>query len=75
MARQKLEITWIDKDQRAWLQPPVSVQEPARSYHAKHQAAHMDVLDKQPNKGDNHPTAQQTLSEATQDDFFGRNGA
>lgn len=75
MARQKLEITWIDKDQRAWLQPRVWVQEPARSCHAKHHAAHMDVLDKQPNKGDNHPTAQQTLSEATQDDFLGRNGA
>lgn len=75
MARQKLEINWIDKSQRAWLQPPVSVQEPARSYHAKLQAAQMDVLDKQPISGDNHPTAQQTLSEATQDDFLGRNGA
>ena len=32
---QKLELTWIGKDQRPRLEPRILLEEPARSYHAK----------------------------------------
>jgi hypothetical protein len=75
MARQKLEPTWIDKDQRAWLEPRTSILEPARSIHATHYVADIDVFDKQPSQSDNLQSAQSRPTEAAQDDFFGRVGA
>lgn len=35
MTRQKLELTWIGKDQRPRLEPRILLEDPARSYHAK----------------------------------------
>ena len=37
MSRQKLELTWIGKDQRPRLEPRILLEDPKRSYHAKRQ--------------------------------------
>jgi adenine-specific DNA-methyltransferase len=37
--RQKLELTWIGKDQRPRLEPRILLEDPSKSYHAKHRAA------------------------------------
>ncbi len=34
--KQKLELTWIGKDARPKLDPRILLEDPARSYHAKH---------------------------------------
>lgn len=36
--RQKLELTWIGKDQRPRLEPRILLEDPSRSYHAKQRA-------------------------------------
>ena len=53
MARQKLELTWIGKDQRPRLEPRILLEDPARSYHAKQRVTENDLFDNRLIKGDN----------------------
>ncbi|MDP2794032.1 MAG: site-specific DNA-methyltransferase [Sulfurisoma sp.] len=54
MARnQKLELTWIGKDARPRLEPRILLEDPARSYHAKHRVASADSFDNRLIFGDN----------------------
>lgn len=53
MTQQKLELTWIGKDQRPRLEPRILVEDPAYSYHAKHRLADNDIFDNRLVKGDN----------------------
>jgi len=53
MARQKLELTWIGKDQRPRLEPRILLEDPARSYHAKQRVTDRDIFDNRLIKGDN----------------------
>jgi adenine-specific DNA-methyltransferase len=51
--QQKLELTWIGKDQRPRLEPRILLEEPARSYHAKQRVTDNDLFDNRLIKGDN----------------------
>jgi len=51
--KQKLELTWIGKDARAKLEPRILLEEPARSYHAKHRVGENDLFDNRLIFGDN----------------------
>ena len=42
---QKLELTWIGKDQRPRLEPRILLEDPARSYHAKQRVTDRDIFD------------------------------
>ena len=53
MTRQKLELTWIGKDQRPRLEPRILLEDPARSYHARQQVTVNDLFDNRLIKGDN----------------------
>ena len=51
--KQKLELTWIGKDQRPRLEPRILLEDPARSYHAKQRVTEHDLFDNRLIKGDN----------------------
>ncbi len=51
--RQKLELTWIGKDQRPRLEPRILLEDPKRSYHAKQRVTDNDLFDNRLIKGDN----------------------
>jgi adenine-specific DNA-methyltransferase len=53
MSNQKLELTWIGKDQRPRLEPRILLEDPARSYHAKQRVTDNDLFDNRVIKGDN----------------------
>jgi adenine-specific DNA-methyltransferase len=53
MKHQKLELTWIGKDQRPRLEPRILLEDPARSYHAKQRETDNDLFDNRLIKGDN----------------------
>ena len=53
MAHQKLELTWIGKDQRPRLEPRILLEDPARSYHARQRVTDKDIFDNLLIKGDN----------------------
>jgi adenine-specific DNA-methyltransferase len=53
MAHQKLELTWIGKDQRPRLEPRILLEDPERSYHAKQRVTDKDLFDNRLIKGDN----------------------
>ncbi len=53
MAHQKLELTWIGKDQRPRLEPRILLEDPARSYHARQRVTDKDIFDNRLIKGDN----------------------
>ena len=53
MTRQKLELTWIGKDQRPRLEPRILLEDPARSYHARQRVTENDLFDNRLIKGDN----------------------
>ena len=53
MTRQKLELTWIGKDQRPRLEPRILLEDPARSYHARQRLTDNDLFDNRLIKGDN----------------------
>ena len=53
MAHQKLELTWIGKDQRPRLEPRILLEDPKRSYHAKQRVTDKDIFDNVLIKGDN----------------------
>ena len=50
---QKLELTWIGKDQRPRLEPRILLEDPNRSYHAKQRVTDNDLFDNRLIKGDN----------------------
>ncbi|ACB36420.1 DNA methylase N-4/N-6 domain protein [Leptothrix cholodnii SP-6] len=53
MTQQKLELTWIGKDQRPRLEPRILLEDPARSYHARQRVTDKDLFDNRLIKGDN----------------------
>jgi adenine-specific DNA-methyltransferase len=53
MSHQKLELTWIGKDQRPRLEPRILLEDPKRSYHAKQRVTDNDLFDNRLIRGDN----------------------
>ncbi|MDP2818137.1 MAG: site-specific DNA-methyltransferase [Polaromonas sp.] len=53
MSKQKLELTWIGKDQRPRLEPRILLEDPKRSYHAKQRVTDNDFFGNRLIKGDN----------------------
>lgn len=53
MAKQKLELTWIGKDVRPKLEPRILLEDPSKSYHAKHRLSENDIFDNRLIFGDN----------------------
>ncbi|MEZ4861956.1 MAG: site-specific DNA-methyltransferase [Caldilineaceae bacterium] len=51
--KQKLELTWIGKEQRPRLEPRILLADPARSYHAAHRVSENDLFDNRLIFGDN----------------------
>jgi adenine-specific DNA-methyltransferase len=51
--KQKLELTWIGKENRPKLEPRILLEDPARSYHAKHRVTENDLFDNRLIFGDN----------------------
>jgi adenine-specific DNA-methyltransferase len=51
--RQKLELTWVGKDERPRLEPRILIEEPALSYHAAHRVRDDDRFDNMLIQGDN----------------------
>ena len=51
--KQKLELTWIGKENRPKLEPRILVEEPERSYHARHRVRDRDNFDNLLIHGDN----------------------
>lgn len=43
--KQKLELTWIGKENRPKLEPWILLEDPEKSYHAKHRATKNDIFD------------------------------
>lgn len=53
MSKQKLELTWIGKDKRPKLEPRILLEDPEKSYHAKHRVTENDLFDNRLIFGDN----------------------
>lgn len=51
--KQKLELTWIGKENRPRLEPRILLEDPAKSYHAKHRVTDGDLFDNRLIFGDN----------------------
>jgi len=51
--RQKLELTWIGKDNRPKLEPRILIEDPEKSYHASHRTSENDIFDNRLIFGDN----------------------
>ncbi|SDX48277.1 site-specific DNA-methyltransferase [Nitrosomonas oligotropha] len=51
--KQKLELTWIGKENRPKLEPRILLEDPAKSYHAKHRVSDNDIFDNRLIFGDN----------------------
>jgi len=51
--KQKLELTWIGKENRPRLEPRILLEDPERSYHAKHRVTDKDIFDSRLIFGDN----------------------
>jgi adenine-specific DNA-methyltransferase len=51
--KQKLELTWIGKDERPKLEPRILIEEPDKSYHASHRVTDHDIFDNRLIFGDN----------------------
>ncbi|MCA9996713.1 MAG: site-specific DNA-methyltransferase [Anaerolineales bacterium] len=51
--KQKLELTWIGKEERPRLEPRILLEEPERSYHAAHRVGENDLFDNRLIFGDN----------------------
>jgi adenine-specific DNA-methyltransferase len=43
--KQRLELTWIGKDVRPKLEPRILLEDPEKSYHAKHRVTDNDIYD------------------------------
>lgn len=53
MTRQRLELTWVGKDQRPRLEPRILLEDPEKSYHAPHRVTDHDIFDNRLISGDN----------------------
>lgn len=53
MKKQKLELTWIGKDERPKLEPRILIEESEKSYHAKSKRGEDDIFDNRLIFGDN----------------------
>jgi adenine-specific DNA-methyltransferase len=53
MSKQKLELTWIGKEKRPKLEPRILLEDPEKSYHAKHRVTDGDIFDNRLIFGDN----------------------
>ena len=53
MGKQKLELTWIGKEQQPRLEPRILLADPAKSYHAKFRVSDQDIFDNRLIFGDN----------------------
>lgn len=42
---QKLELTWIGKENRPKLEPRILLEDPEKSYHAAHRVTDQDIFD------------------------------
>jgi adenine-specific DNA-methyltransferase len=51
--KQKLELTWIGKENRPKLEPRILLEDPEKSYHSKHRVSEKDVFDNRLIFGDN----------------------
>ncbi|MEW6678543.1 MAG: site-specific DNA-methyltransferase [Pseudomonadota bacterium] len=51
--KQKLELTWIGKENRPRLEPRILLEDPGRSYHAGHRVSDADIFDNRLIFGDN----------------------
>jgi adenine-specific DNA-methyltransferase len=51
--KQKLELTWIGKDQRPRLEPRILLEDPAKSHHAPQRVSEADLFDNRLIFGDN----------------------
>jgi adenine-specific DNA-methyltransferase len=51
--KQKLELTWIGKENRPRLEPRILLEDPEKSYHAKHRVNDKDIFDNRLIFGDN----------------------
>ena len=51
--KQKLELTWIGKEKRPRLEPRILLEDPEKSYHAKHRVSDDDIFDNRLIFGDN----------------------
>ena len=51
--KEKLELTWIGKEERARLEPRILLEDPARSYHAAQRVVEGDLFDNRLIFGDN----------------------
>jgi adenine-specific DNA-methyltransferase len=52
-SKQKLELTWIGKENRPKLEPRILLEDPAKSYHAPHRVTDEDLFDNKLIFGDN----------------------
>lgn len=52
-SKQRLELIWIGKENRPKLEPRILLEDPERSYHAKHRVAERDLYDNRLIFGDN----------------------
>lgn len=53
MSKQKLELNWIGKEKRPKLEPRILLEDPGKSYHAKHRVTENDIFDNRLIFGDN----------------------
>jgi adenine-specific DNA-methyltransferase len=51
--KQKLELTWVGKENRPRLEPRILLEDPAKSYHAPHRLTDQDIYDNRLIFGDN----------------------
>ena len=51
--KQKLELTWIGKENRPRLEPRILLEDPEKSYHAPHRVTEKDIFDNRLIFGDN----------------------
>lgn len=51
--KQRLELTWIGKDDRPHLEPRVLIEDPEKSYHARQRVSENDIFDNRLIFGDN----------------------
>jgi adenine-specific DNA-methyltransferase len=51
--KQKLELTWIGKENRPRLEPRILLEDPEKSYHAPHRISDKDIFDNRLIFGDN----------------------
>ncbi len=53
MGKNKLELTWIGKENRPRLEPRILLEDPEKSYHAPHRVSDNDIFDNRLIFGDN----------------------